>query len=75
MWSPVKTLPANIRHVKRKKSGRARAGNPYKRGRISTVDYFVLTSVAAFIAKPIFFFLTKLVILTRRSTVQRFPLQ
>ncbi len=46
-------------------------GNSYKRGRLSTVDLLVLTSVdqLVFILNTIFNFVTKQAILTRRSSV------
>ncbi len=47
------------------------AGNPYWRGRLSTVDLLVLTSLdrVLFILKILFNFLKKQATLTRRSTV------
>jgi hypothetical protein len=52
-------------------------GNPYWRGRLSTVDLLVLTSLnnMVLIMKILFTFVTKQAILERRSTVLSLPLQ
>ncbi len=54
-----------------------RAGNPYCRGRLSTVDLLVLTGSnhLDLEMKMYFTFFTKQATLTRRSTVLSFPLQ
>jgi hypothetical protein len=52
-------------------------GNPYWRGRISTVNLFVLTSLyqLIFVLKILLTFFTKWAILKRRSTALSLPLQ
>jgi hypothetical protein len=51
-------------------------GNPYWRGRLSTVDLLVLSSLpAAFYHANIIYYFTKLASLMRRSIILSFPLQ
>jgi len=50
-------------------------GNPYSRGRISTIDLLVLNSLDRLLLYRFFFIFTKRIILTRRSTVLRLPFQ
>ncbi len=53
------------------------AGKSYRRGKLSTVDLLVLTSLGqlVFILKLLFSFVTKYAALMRRSTVLSLPLQ
>ncbi len=53
------------------------SGNPYRRGKISTVDLHLLTSLVQLIfkMKKLFTFLIKQATLLRRSTVLSRPLQ
>jgi hypothetical protein len=54
---------------------KSEAGNPYRKGRLSTVGLFELTSSALFIMIILFTFLQKQAVLMRRSTVLSLPLQ